>query len=224
MVVNIVREVIATTQAEFRKRREFRCIHRHNGISHSKCYESGNKLKERVGYLDIESSNLNASFGVILSYCIGTDDGKVYKRVVTPDEIKKGTFDKDLLRDLVRDILRFDRVVTWYGSKFDIPYIRTRCLYHNVPFPVFRECMHTDAYMIAKYKLKMHSNRLGAVAPFLGIPAKGHPLNPEVWLKALSGNVKALKFILTHNIEDIVSLREVWKKINKYANLQTTSI
>lgn len=212
------------TLKQLQARREFRCVHRHNGLGHPECFKKQNKLTEHVGYLDIESSNLNASFGVILSYCIGDDNGKILKRVITPEEIKSGVFDKYLLKDLVTDILKFDRIVTWYGAKFDIPFIRTRCLYHKIPFPVFGERMHTDAYLIAKHKLKMHSNRLGAVAPFLGIPAKGHPLNPEVWLKALSGHKEALRFILTHNIEDIVSLRDTWHRINHYIRLTKTSL
>ncbi len=127
-------------------------------------------------------------------------------------------------KQFCEDVRHFDRIIGWYSAKFDGPFLRTRCIYHKLDFPVFKEVKHTDAWFVAKKKLKMHSNRLGTVAPFFGVEAKEHPLNPEIWLKCLSGNRSALEFVLTHNKEDVISLSKVWAKFTPYINLTETSL
>ncbi|KKL84703.1 hypothetical protein LCGC14_1962040, partial [marine sediment metagenome] len=47
-----------------------KCKHRHNYIEHYNCYITENPDMERIGFLDIECSNLKADYGIILSYCI----------------------------------------------------------------------------------------------------------------------------------------------------------
>lgn len=210
---------------DYEQKANFTCIHRHNGLTHPQCYRDNKELTQKIGFLDIEASNLSSDFGCILSYCIVDEKGKSYKRVLTPDEIKNGIYDKNLIKQLCQDIRNFTRIITYYGSKFDIPFIRSRSLLYNLPFPAYGELNHTDAYLVVKYKLgTLHSRRLGVVAPFFNIEAKGHPLNPTIWLKCLSGNKQALSWVLTHNLEDCESLRKLWKKISKFTRYANTSV
>ena len=216
------------SKVERDKRKRWKCpIPSHkgsNGLSHHACFNKLNGITERIGFYDIECSNLSADFGIILSYCILSEDKKLYKRVLTPAEIKSGVFDKNLLNQFCQDIRNFDRVMGWYSSRFDMPFLRTRCIYHKIDFPMYGEIRHTDLWKFARNNLKLHSNRLGTVAPFFGIKAKEHPLDGEVWLKCLSGNQEALNFVLTHNIEDVHSTRGVYCKIQNYLKLARTSI
>lgn len=209
---------------ELRSRQDFRCVHGHNGLAHRCCFDKDNAIKEKVGYLDIECSGLQADFGIVLSYCIKEDGGKIIGRHLTPSEIRNGIYDKNLIGEICEDIRKFDRIITWYGAGFDIPFLKTRCILHNQNFPVVHEVLHTDAWFVCKKKLKLHSNRLGSVAPFFGIPAKDHPLNPTVWIRCLGGDLKSLKFVFLHNKEDVISLEGTWKKMQRYAKLNKTSI
>lgn len=220
----MIRDWSSIKKAELVERVNYRCGHGKTGITHPNCFDKQYKQEEVIGYLDIECSNLAADFGIVLSYCIKYDKGDVIKNVITPKEIKNGTFDKRLMQDLCRDIRKFNRIITFYGRRFDIPFLRTRCIYHKLDFPFHKEVYHTDAYFIARYKLRMHSNRLGVVAPFFGIKAKEHPLNGEVWLKCLSGDKKALAYTLTHNEEDVVSLEKFWQRVQNYAQIRKTGI
>ena len=215
--------IFALSNTEKNKRLRFRCIHRHNGISHSNCFEQANNLKERVGFFDIETSNLNANWGIILSYCILGED-KLYKGLITPEDLTSGVFDLNICKKFCEDVRNFDRIIGWYSAKFDGPFLRTRCMYHKLDFPVFKEIKHTDAWFVAKKKLKLHSNRLGVVAPFLGIRAKDHPINPSIWLQCLSGNKEALDFVMVHNEEDVNSLKAVWNRFEEYIRLTNTSL
>jgi uncharacterized protein len=182
--------------------------------------------KERIGFLDIEASNLKSSFGICLSYCIADEEGKVvHANVIRPSELRSGSFDKRLMHECVRDLTEWTRLVTWNGARFDIPFLRTRCMVHGIRFPGYRELLHNDALLIARIKMRtLHSKRLQAVCEFLKIPAKDHPLNPDIWLKALSGDVKALDFILTHNKEDVVSLALVWDRMREHTRMPNTTI
>jgi uncharacterized protein YprB with RNaseH-like and TPR domain len=214
----------AISKTELNDRLDFRCIHRHNGISHHQCFDQERGLVEKIGYFDIESSNLTSDFGIILCYSIKHKDG-VISNSITPQELKEGSFDKRLLAELCLDMRKFDRIITWYGYKFDIPYVRSRAMLHKLDFPLYKEVLHTDAYMKAKILIRtLHSKRLGVVANFLGIEAKEHPLNPEVWLKCLSGNQDAIDFVQTHCNEDTASLEKVWKRLAPYQKMCRTSI
>jgi uncharacterized protein YprB with RNaseH-like and TPR domain len=181
-------------------------------------------LTERLGFIDIESSQLNASFGIILSVCILDDQKTLFKRVISPEELRKGIFDRVLCEELCKEMRKYDRLIGYYSERFDMPFIRTRCLFHKLDMPLFKEIKHTDLWKIVRNKLKIHSNRLGAVAPFFGIKAKEHPLTPSVWIRALSGDKEALDFILTHNIEDVHTTRELYHLLEGQHKLESRSI
>lgn len=212
-------------KSEIVKAWHYKCKHHHRGLSHIQCYLKDNNIKEKIGFLDIEATNLKANFGIMLSYCIKELDGPVIKNVITPKEIRSYKFDKRLLKDVAADCRKFDRLVTWYGSGFDMPFLRTRCLHYGISFPIRSEVIHNDLYMMARGKLCLHSKKLGVVSKFLDIPAKTHPLDLEgMWMKAMCGDKKALDYILTHNVEDVVSLEGVWKKLEEYIRITNTSI
>jgi uncharacterized protein YprB with RNaseH-like and TPR domain len=214
----------AISKTELNDRLDFKCIHRHDGISHHCCYEQQKGLVENIGYFDIESSNLTSDFGIVLCYSIRHKEG-IISNSITPTEIKEGSYDKRLLTNLCDDLRKFDRIITWYGYKFDIPFVRSRAMFHKLDFPLYKEISHTDAYQTAKILIRtLHSKRLGVVASFFGIKAKEHPLNPTVWLRCLSGDQDAMDFVQTHCNEDTYSLEAVWKRLEPYQKLKKSSI
>jgi uncharacterized protein YprB with RNaseH-like and TPR domain len=202
----------------------FRCTHGHNGLAHPTCYEKEKNLKKKIGFLDIETSNLKATFGIVFSYCIKTLNGDIIQNVVTPDELKKGIYDKRLMEDFCRDARKYDRLIGYYSSCFDIPFLRSRCVYHKLNFPIYKEIKHTDLYMMIRGRLNMHSKRLGVVCEFFGIASKEHPMTSHVWFRAMQGQPEALKYIVTHNIEDVISTEALWLRVNDYARITDTSI
>jgi uncharacterized protein YprB with RNaseH-like and TPR domain len=214
----------AISKSELNDRLDFRCIHRHSGISHHQCYDQAKGLVENIAYFDVETSNLSSDFGTVLCYSLKHKDGLI-SNSLTPQEIKDGTYDLRLLTDLCVDLRKFHRIITWYGYKFDIPFVRSRAILHKLDFPLYKEVYHTDAYQRAKILIRtLHSKRLGVVASFYGIRAKEHPLNPTIWLRCLSGDQEALNFVQTHCDEDSASLEAVWKRLAPYQKLAKTSI
>lgn len=197
--------------------------HRHDFLSHYNCFllENPEQTKEHIGFLDIESGgSLTADFGYTLTYCIKTLDGEIIKNKIKPSEIRSKIKDKRLVSDFCRDIKNFDVIVVYYGRdghwRHDLPFLRTRCTKWDIDFMLPKSVKVIDVYDIIKSKFKLAHNRMQSACELFNIPSKGHKLNPEVWQDALAGKQKAIDYILTHNIEDVVSLENLYKKVVRY--------
>jgi len=211
---------------------EHKCKHGHNFLEHPKCYEnekpSSSPINEKIGYLDIETTGLNANWDYIISYAIlENDSGKIYGRVAKRNEtLNADVLDKNLMKEFVLDIRKFDKVIVYWGKdrRHDIPFLRTRALKWKENFPMYGEVKLLDAYDIVRNKLSLHRRRLENIATFLKIPSKGHRLDSEMWQKAKLGNEKALDYVWLHNKEDVITLKEVWEIVEKFTASRKTSI
>ena len=123
-------------------------------------------------------------------------------------------------------MVTFDRLVGYYctDGRFDFPMLRSRCLKNHVYFPAYKELLVSDCYSMAKYKLRLRSNRLQAVCEFLDIPAKEHKLDPQHWLRCLAGDQESLNYVWSHNVEDVISTELVWRKLHEFQRPMKTSI
>lgn len=206
------------------------CRHRHRYSEHPQCfleeYKDRISTTEKVGFLDIEATNLQADFGYILCYSLKELDGELKHRSVTPEELRAYVFDKKVMKQFLEDIESFDRLVGFYSKdyRFDVPFLRTRALKWGLEFPEWRDFLFTDAYDLSKPKLRLHRNRLENVAELFNIPSKQHRLNPEVWQRAQAGSKRALDYIQLHCDEDVLTLEGVYKRLNKFSRHSRTSI
>ena len=69
---------------------EHHCKHGHRYLEHYNCYlQEHPEVIEKVGFLDIECSNLDANWGVMLSYCIKVKGGEgILKGVIDKKDIQ----------------------------------------------------------------------------------------------------------------------------------------
>lgn len=177
--------------------------------------------KLRIGYLDIEATNLNADFGVILTWYIKTrGKNEYFFDCIKKSELFNHTFDKRVTESLLKAFEHYDVLYTHYGSdrRFDLPFIRTRAYVNCIEdmLPNYMEKFIMDTYPIARNKLKLHSNRLGSIAGMLGIDnVKKTPVTGDKWMKAMYGNEDALNYVLVHNKRDVQLLERVHRKLEK---------
>lgn len=211
------------------------CKHGHRYVEHYSCYLKDyptmvhpSALVEKVGFLDIETSNLDANFGIILTYCIKV----LGKKTILTGTVKKADIakypadktDTGVVKQLVTDMLKFDRIVTHYGSRFDIPFIRTRALYDGLEFPQFGSIRQDDTWIMSKHKLKLNSNRLDTIArTILGKTDKTH-IEFSNWIAGTRGDEKAISYILEHNKFDVTDLEKIWLKLRGFSRFTCTSI
>lgn len=202
-----------------------RCQHGHRYLSHYNCYLKEQGVKERVGFFDIEASGLKANFGILLSYCIKIKGkNKILSGVISKNDMANGKLDSRIVKECVDDLSDFNRIVTHYGAKFDIPFLRTRALYWNIDFPQFGEITHTDVYDLAKRLLCISSNRQGVIAETIQHENIKTRINPNYWIQALQGNKKALEYILDHNKRDVIQLERNYEKLIKFSRKSKRSI
>lgn len=198
--------------------------HGHDFLSHYMCYLRENPDKERIGHFDIEASNLDADYGIMLSYCILDDKtDKIYKGVITKKDLEKN-LDKRLVQQCINDLLKFDIITGFYSTGFDFPFIRTRALIHNIKFPEYMSLKHKDVYYIAKSKLKLSSNRLENVSRVLFGESVKTRIDSKNWIGALRGDKKCLDYILDHNEKDVKELKRVYWKLINYTKETNKSI
>lgn len=169
----------------------------------------------RVTAWDLECSNLSADFGIIL--CAGFKDVGVGKPEVFNilDYTKTGDLiraEKHLLRDISRRLLQSDVWLTHFGQYFDIPFVNSRLLYHNLPVlpPSYP---HIDTWRIAKNRLKLRNNRLNTVSDFLKTKSSKNSILPEQWIRALGGHAPSMAYIVNHCRLDILVLEEAYNRL-----------
>lgn len=206
------------------------CKHGHTYLEHPACLVAENPKDspsfEKIGFFDIESEGLNANWAYVISYAI-YDGKKIYGRVLTKKEIINPHLrDKNLMKEMCNTLRQFDRVIVYWGGnrRHDIPFSRTRCLKWGIVFPLYGEVYVTDLYDVVRNKLKLQSNRMEVPCALCKIPAKTHPLNPEIWEEALSGTKRALNYIWIHNKEDVISMYQLWCKLEGFIRKTKTSI
>lgn len=208
---------------------EKRCIHRHTIKTHPNCFRKG-LIKQnwwenkRIAYLDIETSDLKANFGIVLTWCLKYHGDKtIYSSKITKKEIFDFDFDKRVVKELLDELKNVDIVVTYNGTNFDIPFIRTRALKWNYDFPKYGSIAHWDLYFRVKSQFRTHRKSLAVITEFLGIDGKT-PIKSETWFKGTYGDEKSLKAILDHNKADVVILEELYKRIGEFSKWTRKSI
>jgi uncharacterized protein YprB with RNaseH-like and TPR domain len=195
------------------------CKHGHRGNEHPECWTEFVENTEnefRVGYLDIEATNLDADFGIMLSYAIKVRGKEtIYSNIIQQKDIDALRLDKPLTQQLLDDLKKFDMVVTYYGTGYDIPFIRTRALKWGLSFPEYGAIIHHDLYYVAKSKLKLSRNRLENVGNLLGLQGLKTHLDPDIWTQALLSS-KARAYIQDHNKRDVILLEKAHNRLMPY--------
>lgn len=215
--------------AEIRYLASHRCRHGHTYLEHYQCYlDETPEVLQKVGFLDIETSNLDANFGIMLTYCI-KDAGST---TILADRLTNADFknfeadktDTRIVRNLVSDIQKFDTIVTFYGKRFDVPFARTRALIDGVRFPFFGTIKHIDVWDWARKKLRLNSNRLEVVCrTIFGETDKTH-IEYKYWIGAVRGDEESLEWILDHNERDVTDLERVFNALQDFAKRNDASI
>ncbi|RPI86180.1 MAG: hypothetical protein EHM34_00350 [Nitrosopumilales archaeon] len=212
------------TKAELLKMANQLCKHKHTYLEHPNCYLKERKIELKIGYFDIESGGLNANFDYMLTWCIKTGGKEEYKEgVITQGEILEYSFDKGIIKELIKALKEYDVIVTYYGTKFDIPFIRTRAMTHKLKFLSFGAVQHKDVYYMVKGRMRLGRSSLDSACAALGIKGKNH-IKGNFWMRAKVGDPTALAYVLDHNRKDCQILEKLHLRILEYVKDQSRSI
>lgn len=165
---------------------------------------------------DLECSNLTADFGIIL--CCGiksVGSGKVDVLNILDYQDAGGDLihaEKNLLKDISKRLLEADVWLGHFACYYDVPFLNTRLLYHNLPvlppnFPLI------DTWRISRNRLKLRNNRLKTIQEFLKLKDEKNAILPEQWLRALGGHAPSMRYIVEHCRRDVLVLEEAYLRL-----------
>ena len=116
-----------------------------------------------------------------------------------------------------------------HNSRFDLPFLRSRAVYWEIPFPHYHDLLHTDVYYIIRNKFKLHRNSLESACNFL-LPEKvqeNHPKShwgKDHWVWAIQGKKESLDYIIQHCRNDVKMLEDLYYVVMDYTQRRDTSI
>ncbi|TDA32689.1 MAG: hypothetical protein DSO04_01810 [Hadesarchaea archaeon] len=164
-------------------------------------------------YLDIETSARTADQGSVVA--LGTLRGeRPHVRFCSTQEEERKA-----LEELSLELREGDLLVTWYGSGFDLPFLKARALLLGVDLRPLLSLPHLDLYLWCRDHLLLSSHRLDSVARFFGLARKVEFEGKDVstlFRLALRGDSASRELIVQHCAEDLELLREVHRRMERW--------
>jgi DNA polymerase elongation subunit (family B) len=143
------------------------------------------------------------------------DDDKVYNLRWDKDKD-----DKALLEAFVKELDKADEVIAHNGDSFDIKWLRTRCLYHKIPFNTYIRTL--DTLRKVRSMFNFNSNKLDYIARFLGVGGKVETGGFDLWKNiTLYNDKKSLDKMVYYCDNDVVILEDVYRAIESYIKPNT---
>jgi DNA polymerase elongation subunit (family B) len=121
--------------------------------------------------------------------------------------------DKSMLEKFVKELDEADEVVGHYIDGFDMPWLKTRMMFHRIPNAGKYKTVDTKAWT---RPLFLNSNKLDYIAQFLGF---GNKIKTDfsLWKEICLNNCpKALAEMVRYNKQDVVLLEKVYHELAFY--------
>lgn len=128
--------------------------------------------------------------------------------------------DKQMIKKFVDVLLEADEIVGHNSDKFDLKWVRTRCLMSGIKsLPDFKSI---DTLKISRQKFNFPSNRLDAIGKYLGFGGKKDTGGIQLWHDIIQRNsAKAMGEMVAYCKRDVDLLEKVYLKLEGFANNKT---
>jgi len=163
-----------------------------------------------IMFLDIETSAVKADRGMIVAVGLLKGEEPEVKFADTPEEERK-------VLEWLRDELKgCNKLVTWFGPGFDIPFLLARAAFHQIDLSKLIETPMLDLCEWSRGHLLLSSYKLESVARFFGFQRilEFHGGDVSALSKlAARGDHEARKLIVDHCKEDLLLLKRVYERL-----------
>jgi uncharacterized protein YprB with RNaseH-like and TPR domain len=166
-----------------------------------------------IAYFDIETTGLGA-YGSEMT-CVSIVDQ--FGRATTRDkfEFEQASIldDRGLCVWLRKELEKYDILVAWYGSQFDLAYINARLIIHGER-PIADRMFLDPIYKArgGRYGLKMGGSKLKTVAKALRLSTEKPDVEWETFRLAGYGDPDALAEVRHRSHEDVYILRDIFHR------------
>lgn len=124
--------------------------------------------------------------------------------------------DKEMLKKFIAIINTADECIAHNGDRYDIKWLRTRCLYHGIP--AFPQYSTVDTLKLSRSGFNFNSNKLDYIAKFLGVGSKIKTRGFDMWKEIiLDNNPESMKEMVHYCKGDVLILEKVFHKLNPYS-------
>lgn len=183
-------------------------------------------MRKRL-FFDIETSYL-----IVKSFYIGKRVFLDYKSIIKESKIicicykweheKKVNFlawdkkqdDKRMIATFMKVANQADEIVAHNGDKFDLTWIRTRCIKHKIP--MFPQYTTIDTLKAARSKFRFPSNKLDFIGGYLDIGNK-IKVDGSLWDRVILNNCqKSLAKMVNYCKMDVRLLERVYDAIKNH--------
>jgi hypothetical protein len=131
----------------------------------------------------------------------------------------KNQCDKKMLTKFVAVANQADELIAHNGDRFDIKWVRTRCIYHRIPmFPNYKTL---DTLKKAKSGFNFNSNKLDYIAQYLGVGAKVKHSGFDMWKGVMQNDKTSLSEMVHYCEGDIIVLEDVFLTMQSYIKQNT---
>lgn len=141
-------------------------------------------------------------------------DNDVFGDCLTSEEAIKGD-DSRIIESLWYYVNEADILVAYNGEAFDVKKINGMFFLKGLnppsPYKVVDPCK------VARSKFNFSSNKMDALANYLGIPTK---MNTDfnLWKQCMNGNKESLDYMFEYNKKDVEILKQIYIKMLPYIN------
>lgn len=112
-----------------------------------------------------------------------------------------------------------DEMVAHNGDRFDLPWFKTRCIFHGIQTNFSYKTI--DTLQWARRNFYFNSNKMDYIATFLGCEGK-MKTGLDLWKKVvLKNDRKALKYMVEYCQHDVKILEKVYTRLSEHVNVKT---
>lgn len=166
---------------------------------------------ERIAWLDTETTGLAGGTGtyVFLIGLAAVDDGQV---TLTQHFLQHLSAEAEMLESLRDHLRQYDALVTFNGTRFDLPLLQTRFLLNRLRADLETQS-HLDLMTLARrlwyrrlggYSLALLEQAILRVERFIDVPGW---MVPSLYVQYLNcGDLDLLEPVFEHNAQDVLSL------------------
>ena len=105
-----------------------------------------------------------------------------------------------------------NEIVGHNGDRFDIPWVRTRALYHGIEsVPRWRTL---DTLKSVRSNLRLPSNRLTDIGRYFGLGEK-IKVDGDLWQNIVFGDASRMNEMIDYCEQDVILLQQIYEKIVK---------
>lgn len=162
-----------------------------------------------IVFWDLETTGTTAEYDSLLVGCV-----KPYGRRVEVYSVTKPGEDRSATAALAERLNSAYVWVTFYGRRFDVPFLESRLLHHGLP--PLQHRLHIDLYMLIRYRLALSRRSQAHLLRWLNAPEQKMSLSPDVWNEVVRDPDKGLKTLVRRCASDVRGLEALYRRLRPW--------